>query len=167
MAQLDIITEFSAEHPLDIVEQVIEARDWPYSRGNDDELGTEFRGKWCDLQIQFAWSPEIGALHTACTFDFRIPEAKRNEVHNLLALINDRLWLGHFCIWQSEGLTMFRHTLLLRGATKVAPTQIDDLLDVAMVECERFYPAFQFVVWGGKNSKEAMDASIIEPIGKA
>ena len=30
--------------------------------------------------------------------------------------------------------------------------QIEDLVEIALSECERFYPAFQLVVWGGKNA---------------
>ena len=29
---------------------------------------------------------------------------------------------------------------------------------VALEECERFYPAFQFVIWGGKDAAGALDA---------
>lgn len=167
MAHLDILHDYAAPHPIDVVEQVMEERDWPFTRAHDDELATEYRGNWSDLQIHFAWSEEIAAIHTACTFDFRIPDPKRRSIHDLLALINDKLWLGHFCLWQNEGLPMFRHTLLLRGAESAAPQQIEDMLDVAVVECDRFYPSFQYVVWGGKEPQEALDASIIEPAGKA
>ena len=41
--------------------------------------------------------------------------------------------------------------------------QIEDLVDIAISECERFYPAFQLVVWGGKPADEAIAAAMIEP----
>ena len=41
-----------------------------------------------------------------------------------------------------------------RGAT---PEQLEDLLDIAMTECNRFYPAFQSVLWGGNTVEEALD----------
>jgi len=44
---------------------------------------------------------------------------------------------------------------------------VEDLLDVTISECERFYPAFQFLVWGGKSPSEALDAAIIETVGEA
>ena len=166
MAQPNIAGNHTRPHPLDVVEKVMAGRDWPFSRGNDDELATEFRGNWCDLHIQFAWTEKISAIHVACTFDFRVPPAKRQRVHDLLALINDRLWLGHFCLWQAEGVPMFRHTMLLSGGA-VLPQQVRDVLDVVVVECDRFYPSFQFVVWGGKEAGEALEASILEPVGLA
>jgi hypothetical protein len=36
-----------------------------------------------------------------------------------------------------------------------------------MTECERFFPAFQFVVWGGKEPNEALAAAMIDVEGEA
>jgi len=41
------------------------------------------------------------------------------------------------------------------------------LVESAIDECERFYPVFQFVLWGGKTPAEAMAASLIETHGEA
>jgi hypothetical protein len=57
--------------------------------------------------------------------------------------------------------------VLMRGLSSVTSEQIEDLVDIAVSECERFYPAFQLVVWGGKPPDEAMAAAMIDPIGEA
>jgi hypothetical protein len=44
---------------------------------------------------------------------------------------------------------------------------IEDLLDTALVECERFYPAFQYVIWGGKSPSDALAAALVETMGEA
>ena len=44
---------------------------------------------------------------------------------------------------------------------------MEDLLETAITECEKFYPAFQYVIWGGKDPAEAIEASILEPVGEA
>jgi hypothetical protein len=41
------------------------------------------------------------------------------------------------------------------------------LLDAAIDSCERYYQAFQFVVWAGKSAREAMDAAVFETLGEA
>ena len=41
------------------------------------------------------------------------------------------------------------------------------LVESAIEECERFYPVFQFVLWGGKSPKEAIAAALIETHGEA
>jgi hypothetical protein len=57
--------------------------------------------------------------------------------------------------------------VLLRGIGAASVEQVEDLVDIALSECERFYPAFQLVIFGGKPAEEAMTAAIIEPIGEA
>jgi hypothetical protein len=62
---------------------------------------------------------------------------------------------------------MYRHAFPLRGVDNLVPQQVEDLLDNAITACEKFYPAFQYVIWGGKDPKQAIEASILEPIGEA
>ena len=62
---------------------------------------------------------------------------------------------------------MYRHAFPLRGANNFAPQQVEDLLENAIMACEKFYPAFQFVIWGGRNPQQAIVDSILEPVGEA
>ena len=166
MAILDLQQELETDPPLDLVEQVVRTQGWNFRRVHDDEMAAEYRGKWCDYSLHFAWSNEVSAFHFTCAFDVRIPDPKKEDVNQLLALANDKLWLGHFGIWQDEGMPMYRHALPLRSS-KLSAEQIEDLLDISLSECERFYPAFQYVVWGGKPPADALEAAIINPIGEA
>jgi hypothetical protein len=84
-----------------------------------------------------------------------------------LASVNERLWLGHFGLWNEEGVPMFRHAVLLRGLGSASMEQIEDLVDIALNECERFYPAFQFVLWGGKTAQDAVAAALLDTVGEA
>ncbi len=166
MAILNLQNNYEQGPPMDLVEQVIRGHGWKFKRVHDDEMAAEYHGKWCDYSLHFAWSNEVSAFHFTCAFDVRIPKEKRDSVYQLLALVNDRLWLGHFILWQDEGLPMYRYSLPLRG-TSMSSEQIEDLLDVSLAECERFYPTFQYVVWGGKPPEEALNAAIIDPVGEA
>jgi hypothetical protein len=49
----------------------------------------------------------------------------------------------------------------------VTVEQLEDLMEAALCECERYYPAFQFVIWGGKKPEEAMQAAMLETVGEA
>ncbi len=48
-------------------------------------------------------------------------------------------------------MPVFRHSVLLRGARGASAESLEDMVDIAITECERFFPAFQFVLWGGKS----------------
>ena len=166
MAILNLQNRFEHGPPLDLVEQVVRDQGWHCRRVHDDEMAAEYRGKWCNYSLHFAWSNEVSAFHFTCAFDVPIPEQKRQSVYRLLALVNDKLWLGHFIIWQEERIPMYRHSLPLRGSY-ISPEQIEDVLDISLSECERFYPTFHYVIWGNKLPEEALNAAIIDPVGEA
>jgi len=37
----------------------------------------------------------------------------------------------------------------------------------ALDSCERYYPAFQFVIWAGKPARDALEAAMFETAGQA
>jgi len=41
------------------------------------------------------------------------------------------------------------------------------VLEAALDTCERYYQAFQFVVWAGKPAREALDAAMFDTAGEA
>ena len=47
------------------------------------------------------------------------------------------------------------------------PTQCEASLGCALDACERYFPAFQFVVWAGKSAREAMESAMFETSGEA
>jgi hypothetical protein len=49
----------------------------------------------------------------------------------------------------------------------VSDRQCEAAFGSALDTCERYYPAFQFVVWAGKTAREAMDAVMFETAGQA
>jgi len=55
----------------------------------------------------------------------------------------------------------------LRGAAGASAEQLEDLIDAALVECERFYPALQMVVWGGRSIADALTVARMDTIGRA
>ena len=89
------------------------------------------------------------------------------ETMQLIGRINEQLLIGHFDLWQEDGSVMFRHSLLLNGGAEPTAEQLECLLTSALEACERYYQAFQFVVWAGKSSKEALDAVLFETHGTA
>jgi hypothetical protein len=97
----------------------------------------------------------------------KVPANKRAQIYALLAMANEKLWIGHFDLWSEENLPVFRHALMLREGIGVSSELLEDLVDVAVTECERFYPAFQFVIWGGKPATEALAAAMLETEGEA
>jgi hypothetical protein len=162
-----IETETVSTSPIDLIEEIVEANEWPHDRSGDDEIIVEVSGRWCDYRLLFVWQDDLAVLHFSASFDMKVPKGRRTVIHELLATVNEKLWLGHFDICAETSLPMYRHALLLRGTSGVSVEQVEDLVETALTECERFYPAFQLVIWGGKAPDEAITAAMIEPMGEA
>jgi len=65
--------------------------------------------------------------------------------------------------------TFYRHSTILdtRGDEGLSLEQAEAIAEAAVEECERFYPVFQFVLWGGKSPGEAIAAALIDTHGEA
>jgi hypothetical protein len=156
-----------AANPLDVLEQIIAANEWAFERRSEGEMAAEAPGKWCDYGLYFSWSSEISAMHFSCAFDLKVPANRRERLFELLAMANEKLWIGHFGLESEDGVPVFRHSVLLRGAPEASAESLEDLVDIALTECERFFPAFQFVLWGGKSPNDALAAAMLDCVGEA
>ena len=154
-------------NPLEVVERVAATNGWSFERAGEDEITILVRGKWSDYQLSFTWMFDIEALHLACAFELKVPERNRSEVQLLISMINEQLWVGHFDLWIQDGLVMYRHALVLAGGVEASGRQCEALLATALDACERYFPAFQFVVWAGKPAREALDAAMFDTQGQA
>jgi len=157
----------SRNNPLAVVEDVAADNNLPFERSGEDEVTIVSKGAWTDYQLSFTWMNEIEALHLACAFDMKIAESRRAEVQRLIASINEQLWVGHFDIWTHTGLIMYRQALVLPGGMSASTAQCETMLVSAVHACERYYPAFQFVVWAGQPAAEAMRAAMFDTEGQA
>ncbi len=161
--------EFETErliNPVDTIEHIAALNDWAFDRSGDNEITISVAGGWTDYHISFTWMDEIEALHLACAFDLKVPDNRRREVVDLITRINEQMWIGHFDLWAQEGVVIFRHSLPLAGA-EASARQCETLLDAAIDSCERYFQAFQFVVWAGKRADEAVESALFETAGQA
>jgi len=164
------LIESTREHrssPLDVVEHMAAGNNWPFERAGEDEIGLVVTGRWTNYQVSFTWMNEIETLHLACAFDMKVPEPRLADVQKLIALINEQMWIGHFDVWTQSGVVMFRHALVLAGGVAASGRQCEAVLASALDSCERYFPAFQFVIWAGKSAREAMESAMFETTGEA
>jgi hypothetical protein len=157
----------SRSHPLAVVEDYAADNNWAFERSGEDEVTIVTKGEWTDYQLSFTWMTEIEALHLACSFDMKIPQPRLAEVQRLVAAINEQLWVGHFDLWTHTGMVMHRQALILPGGITASTAQCESMLAGAIHACERYYQAFQFVVWAGKSAEESMHAAMFDTAGEA
>ena len=161
------LSEHRRTNPLDVVERIAAINDWSFERAGDDEITMLVGGRWSDYQVSFTWMHDIEALHLACAFDLKVPERRRSEVQQLISMINEQLWVGHFDLWVKDGMVMYRHALVLAGGVEASNQQCQAMLSSALEACEGYFPAYQFVVWASKGAREALDSAMFETSGEA
>ncbi|MDB5684793.1 MAG: hypothetical protein JWM75_2491 [Sphingomonas bacterium] len=158
-----------ASAPIDMLEQYFAAHGWSHERTADEEIVASFQGSWAQYELRAVWREEDRVLQFLALPDIRVPADKRAALYETLGLINEQLWIGHFEMWASSGMLLFRHAALLDGGGEGALSidQAETLVEAALDECERFYPVFQFVLWADKTPQEAIAAALIETQGEA
>ena len=153
--------------PLDMLAALFEARGWSFTRESDEEVFGEIQGSWAKYQLRCIWRTEDNVLQVICLPDIRVPEAKRKPAYELLSLVNEQLWLGHFDIWSNGSVLLYRNATILGDDGMLSIAQAQALVETALDECDRFYPAFQFVMWGDKAPRAALDSALVDAAGEA
>jgi hypothetical protein len=156
-----------AANPVETVEHVAATHGWSFARASEDELTLVISGLWADYQASFTWMGDLEVLHLACAIDLKFPERRRADMTELVSMINEELWVGHFDVWANDGLVMFRHALVLTGGAVPSGPQCEFLLATAVDACERYFQAFQYLLWAGKSPREAIDTALFETRGEA
>ena len=172
MTSLSTELELPAGDPLDLIEQIVAAHEWPYDRQSAGELTVFVAGNWAEYNLHFAFNgprsaTDFGGLQMVCAFDWRLPPGTLKPTYELLSKINGQLWLGHFDLVEDEALLMYRHSVLKTEGQTATLAECENLIEIAITECERFFPAFNFVVWGGKTPDQAIEMAMFDTVGEA
>ena len=154
-------------NPIDIVEEVIYQKKWSFSRADEYELVADISSKWCQYRLYFTWSENIKAISFTITFDLKFPQNKIGKAYELIGLINEKLWLGHFDITSKNGIPAFRHTILSNADSDFLHEKLENLVDIAIYECEKYYPAFQHVLFDEVEPSESLLFTNFEVLGSA
>jgi len=62
---------------------------------------------------------------------------------------------------------LYRHGMMLGDDGLLSLAQAQAAIEAAIDECDRFYPAFQFILWGDKSPAEALASALVDAAGEA
>ena len=162
-----VVTESYNLNPLDFIEEVVVDNSWPHNRINEDTLYVEISGQWCDYFFSIAWSRDSKALQYTCTYNIRVRPGYEESLSSLINLINCQLCFGHFEFWKEDNWIIYRNSVFAYYNKNISSDQISQIFSSSIGECEKYYPAFQFLLWEKKSPKDAIAASMLNTLGEA
>ena len=154
-------------HPIDIVEHLAEHHEWEFDRIEENQIAMAVQGQWRTYSITLAWSGFDETLRLICSFEMEPPEEKLKDLYETLNVANDRCWTGAFTFWEDQKLMAYRYGLVLTGGQIATADQIDAMISSAVLTAEKYYPAFQLVVYDNQSPNKAMQVAIAEAYGHA
>ena len=154
-------------HPIDIVEHLAEHHEWEFDRIEENQIAMAVQGQWRTYSITLAWSGFDETLRLICSFEMEPPEEKLKDLYETLNVANDRCWTGAFTFWKDQKLMVYRYGLVLTGGQIATAEQIDAMISSAVLTAEKYYPAFQLVVYDNQSPNKAMQVAIAEAYGHA
>ncbi len=146
-------------NPLDSVEAVLSDHNWVYSRMNDAQLVVDVAGKSCNYRLLFVWQEHMNSLQLCCEYDLKIKELHLPLAAMALMDMNASLWMGHFELDRASLSPSFRQTCFIREHDqKRGYAHIEDLVDISLIQCERYQSVFALLTGEGDG---VIDADII------
>lgn len=160
-------TPVHSADPLDLIEQVALALDSEVERIDGNEVHVVTNGTWRDTGIWFTWRPELSTLQLGAPLDLKVPEGRMADARELVTLVNERLWVGHYDLWSEDKAIVYRNSAILSEGGHLDAHQAEILLKATAEAVERFFPAFNFLIWGDKTAQDALQSSMFETAGSA
>ena len=120
------------------------------------------------MLLFFAWEASMQCLHLSCLMDIESTIEDRSKIFELLAMVNEELWVGHFSYWAEQKMPVFKHSILLNSDEgEVFESKLSQVIDIAIKECERMYPIFKVVLTKGMSPQQALYPMMMETVGQA
>lgn len=159
--------KYKTPNPLGVAIELADKSLWHWEQLRPDELIVDIPGHWGEYRFHLCWQAESTLFYLASFLDLKVPEPPPSHIYELLALINRRLWIGHFDLVEDQWI-VFRYALFLKAdELKEVISQVEELMDMIVGECETFYPVFGSLLTHGLPPQEALQMGLLDTVGEA
>lgn len=182
--------------PLDLVETILNEEALDYERTPDGDICFSLSGGWQSYDMWFSWNQGGECLQLCAGLGAQdldtLSNARLMSLYELLALVNQRVWFGHFELYQEDHLDankdlsygvyssakstqspakntdiVFRHALAVSALERPSVIAMAHMINRAAEAVDCFFPAFDFWLSGSKSAHEAIEACLFETLGEA
>jgi hypothetical protein len=133
-------------NPIDDIECLFADNKHSTERRSDHEIVVEIPGKWDNMLLFFAWEEKMNCLHISCLINIEAENINTPDIFELLALLNEDLWVGYFSYWEELKMPLFKHSIFIDKQEIELSRKLSQILNIAITECERAYPIFHAVL---------------------
>lgn len=180
----------AVQDPIDLVESILTEESLSFERSDDGQIAFVVEGAWKSYDMWFSWH-EAGDCLQLCA-GLGLPSLaveKYPGLFELLSLVNQRVWFGHFEIFEhgSEPHSLqlsdkspepprdqpHGTDIALRLGMPISITEppsmigLANMINRAAEAVDAFYPAFDLWLKGGLSPAQALDACMFETMGEA
>ena len=150
---------------------IVGDNDWAFDRRSDGEMAG--RGTWKMVRLRAVFLLVAGGKSAPCISPvpstLKVPAGnRRNGAVRAACAWRMRSCGSAISAWIARTACRCSGTPCCCGAPAARPPRAWRTWSISPItECERFYPAFQFVLWGGKSPADALAAAMLECVGEA
>ncbi len=155
-------------NPIDTIEELFNVQEWPTQRPSDSEVIADVVGKWGVYSVHFLWDTNAGILQFVITSEeLTVSRELLTNAYELCGRVSEQILVGHFEVISEANTIGFRHGLILPGTRTISEFLLEELINTGIDMCEKYYPAFQFVLFGSRSPSEAASMAMINTVGEA
>ncbi len=161
-----ILDRASFDLPFELIENIANANGWEVSNTSMDEISVDISTNFGNIGMFFSWSAKMKMLQVSAILDIHIDASTNPDVYELLSLINEKLFFGHFSLISGTSMPLYRNSAILNGNRAVIQEQIHDMMDIAFEESYRYFTAFSGLS-NGYNAKTSLFMAMPDCMGNA
>ena len=142
-------------------------RGWSVKRVDANNAILRASGVWKTYDLAVSRIPHREAVLIVCAFELRQSRDRTDAVLETMRRHNDRLLFGHFSLSVEAGVVSFRYALPASDEGEGLDSTLDRMLDLAVRECDRFYPALRLSASANLEPSRALASAMMDPVGRA
>ncbi len=154
-------------NPIDYIEEQVYKLDVDFFRYSPNHLNLNYRGQWRNYSVVFIWDEQNKIISVSSHFDITKKEKINKNIYSLVSIVNEKINLGYFHYCSKLDTVFFKYHVSVKGFDYLTEEQIQDILNVVIDECDKYFPAFYLFFFKKQDPKYALSASLIETNGEA
>ena len=110
---------------------------------------------------------KLKKIFEICTYlDNSRKTRTNNSIYLLISKVNEKTGLGHFNFNPKLNTIFFNHKASVKGQDSITIEQVEHFVDIAVQECDRFFPVFYVFFNKKKSQKMPLRLQYWKPVEK-